>query len=190
MIVLLTTDADDAARAALLTRARELELELTPLEGSKGLAYEVLGAGRGRALELRGAPAVAEILTRRKALSGGEPLWPHFVLRLSILAILAVAALALLAVVWPPPLGSPLDGAPTITAVEWYLRPPAALVDALPSLGPVLAALFWLVLLLWPFLDRLDPARPAGRAFGLACRALAVVLLLACAALVFLGGAS
>ena len=187
MIVLLQADADRAAVEALLGRVRDLGLEAAMLDCNKGRAIEILGENRGRALALRGAPGVAEILTRRAALSGGEPLWPHFALRTGVRLLLLLAALVLLAAFFPPGLGdaahpdNPLAG----HAVEWYLRPAAGLVALAPEgdswLAGLLGLALWVVFFAWPFLDGKAVRAPAARTL------LRVLGVLVVAALVALG---
>ncbi|MHC5211104.1 MAG: hypothetical protein ACYTG2_10335 [Planctomycetota bacterium] len=168
MIVLLQTDADRATIEALMARLSDLGLEAAMLDGSKGRALEILGDDRGRALALRGAPGVREILTRRLPLEGGEPIWPHFALRLGILSLLLLTVLVLLTAWFPPGLG---DAAHPDTpraghAVEWYLRPAAGLVALAPEGAPwiagVIGFLLWGLLLVWPFLDGSSSKPSAG----------------------------
>jgi quinol-cytochrome oxidoreductase complex cytochrome b subunit len=189
MIVLLDHGLDAAGLAGFLGRARELGLDMVPLETRRGRGYEVVGAARGRALELLGTPGVAQILSRRKSLSGGEPLWPHFSLRVAILSLLLLSVLALLAVALPPPLLDPV-GTPGADepSLEWYLRPPAAVVKWSPGVGPVLAFLWWLALLILPFLDRIDASSPAGRVAIWIQRILTLALVVIVVLLMLRGG--
>jgi len=190
MIVLLQAGASRADEEALLDRIHAMGLTAVPLDGPKGRGLELVGGELGQALALRGAPAVHEILTRRTALTGGEPLWPHFALRLAIVAILCVTGLCLLAAWSPPGLGdsaridSPVEG----VAVEWFMRPAAGLLGLMPgSVRPAagLAGLLALGLLFfWPWIDR-APLCPPGRRLALRLLGLAVVL-----ALVALGWAA
>jgi len=183
MILLLRADADQAAIDDLFARLKALDLEAVVLDGLKGRAIEVVGENRGRALALRDAPAVREILTRRTGLQGGEPLWPHFMLRLGILALLLLVALLLLAAFLPPGLGdaahpdNPLVG----HGVEWYMRPAAGLVGLFPEgsrwLAGVIGLVLWGAFLSWPFLDRVPQRTAAGRAL-LAALGFAVVLMI------------
>ncbi|MHC4818006.1 MAG: hypothetical protein ACYTF8_08120, partial [Planctomycetota bacterium] len=87
MIVLLEPDTGPETVREIVRAIQELGLKAIPLREAKGNAIEVRGPQRGRALELRGTPGVQEILTRRTALTGGEPLWPHGALRLAIMAV-------------------------------------------------------------------------------------------------------
>ena len=185
MIVLLQPDADRATVEALLGRVRELGLEAAMLDSGKGRALEILGEDRGRALALRGAPGVREILTRRTALTGGEPLWPHFALRTGVRFLLLLSALVLLTAFFPPGLGdaahpdNPLAG----HQVEWYLRPAAGLVALAPQGAPWLAGAFglvlWAVFFAWPFLDGKAARAPAARTLLRALGALVVAGLVA-----------
>lgn len=190
MIVLLSPGLGQAQAAAVLARAAELGLELVPLDAGKGRAFEVVGPRRGEALGLRGVPGVAEILTRRTALTGGEPLWPHLALRVGALTLGLLGLLVLLAAFFPPGLGEAAGGEPAVGApVEWFLRLPALLVG-FDSLGAAfLAPLFWLLLAAWPFLDRLDPQSAAGKALCAGRWLVAVGLLLTVAWLAW-GGAA
>jgi len=160
MIVLLRDDVDQAAVDDLLRRVEALGLQVRALDGARGRALEVLGEGRGRALELRGAPAVREILTRRTLLVGGEPLWPHFALRVGVVLLALLGLLFLLAAFLPPGLGDAAhaDNPAAALPVEWYLRPFAGLCALLPEaarpLAGVTGLLLFLAFLLWPFLDR------------------------------------
>lgn len=180
MIVLLCHDLDAAGVDEFLLRARELELDVVPLEAGRGRAYEVVGDSRSGALELLGTPGVEQILSRRKRLTSGEPLWPHFAMRICILGLVLISVLALLAVLFPPPLldrvGTPTTDAPVL---EWYLRPPAAIVGWLPRAGPLIVSLLWIMLLLLPFMDRLDARSRTGRVVILGQRILTVALVLA-----------
>lgn len=185
MIILLESDADLAAVRVLVQRLEDLGLRAVPLEGLKGRALEVSGPEVGRALQLRSASGVREILTRRTALTGGDPLWPHTALRAAILAVLLLVALALLVAYLPPGLGDRAEGGSFQDAggVEWYLRPLAALRGAFPErlqvAGGGLLALAWLALLLWPFLDRADGSTPRGRALVRLVRGAGLLLALA-----------
>ena len=193
MIVLLEPDAGPEAVREVVSAIEELGLQAVPLGDAKGHALEVIGSDRGRALELRGAPGVQEILTRRTALAGGEPLWPHGALRLAILAVPLLVVILLLSVLFPPPLGDRVDPAATDgpRVVEWYLRPVTAVLDAFPAgagfLGSVIVALYWILLFLWPFVDRADPTTPRGRKVALAVRVMgaAVIVLLVVLVLVW-----
>ncbi|MCB9898574.1 MAG: hypothetical protein H6825_11260 [Planctomycetes bacterium] len=187
MMVLLHDGVDQATVDAVIARAEELGLSVAPVEGRRGRALAVSGPELGRALALRGTPGVAEILTRRTALAGGEPLWPHFVLRVTTLFLLLLATLALLAGFLPPGLGDDggavRDHAPTVTT-EWYLRAPSAIDDRLGSTGLLLLGLLWAALLFMPLVDRFDAQTPAGRTGALAVRVLGLAVV---AALVLLG---
>jgi len=192
VIVLLEPDASPETVREVVRAIQELGLKAIPLHEAKGNALEVLGAERGRALELRGTPGVQEILTRRTALTGGEPLWPHGALRLSIMALPLLVIILLLSVFFPPALGDRVD--PTADGprvVEWYLRPVTALLDLFPTdasfVGSLIIALYWILFFVWPFVDRADPGTPRGRKTALAIRAMgaAVILLLVVLVLVW-----
>lgn len=177
MIVLLRPDADAAAAEGVAQALRRLGLDPVPLDDVRGRAFEVGGDPTGRVLELRRIPGVEEVLTRRTPLEGGEPLWPHFALRLASVALVLLAVLLLLSAFTPPALGDravPDDGASR--AVEWYLRPLAGLLARFPGAGRPLVGLFWLLFFLWPFLDRADPATPGGRRLVLAMRVMGAAL--------------
>ena len=165
MIVLVRADADADAVGELVKSVREMGLEVVPLDERKGHGFEVVGSDRGRVLDLRDAPAVDVILTRRTGLTGGEPLWPHFVLRLSILCLLLLVALVLLSAFLPTGLSDRLPkGA---QQAEWFLRPLAGFLSLFPpnlrGVGGTLILLYWVSFILWPFLDRADPRTPRGR---------------------------
>lgn len=193
MIVLLEPDAGPEAVREVIAAIEDLGLQAVPLGDARGNALEVVGADRGRALELRGTPGVQEILTRRTALTGGEPLWPHGALRLAILALPLVVVILLLSVLSPPPLGDRVDpgatGGPPV--VEWYLRPVTAVLDAFPAgaglLGSGIVALYVILVFFWPFVDRADATTPRGRKIALAVRVMgaAVIALLVVLVLVW-----
>lgn len=183
MIVLLEPGSGPETQREVVKAIEALGLQAVPLGEAKGNALEVIGAERGLALELRGTPGVQEILTRRTALTGGEPLWPHGALRLAIMAVPLVIVILLLSVLFPPPLGDHAgpatgDGQPV---VEWYLRPVTAVLDLFPAgasfLGAVVIALYWILLFVWPFVDRADPQGPRGRKIALAIRVMGAALI-------------
>jgi hypothetical protein len=185
MILLIRHDATEAQVAAIGKSIADRGLRLIPLEGEKGRAFEVEGESLGGVLSLRTAPGVAEVLTRRRSLAAGEPLWPHFALRLGALLLLLLALLVLLAAFLPIGL-SDVAGTPgPSVAVEWYLRPLAGFVGLFPErlqwLGGLLLFAFWAGLFAWPFLDRALPPRHAVllvRVLGIAMLLLAVALAL------------
>lgn len=185
MIVLLEPDAGPETVREIVRAIQELGLKAIPLREAKGNAIEVRGPQRGRALELRGTPGVQEILTRRTALTGGEPLWPHGALRLAIMAVPLLVIILLLSVLFPPALGDPVDpAAEGPRVVEWYLRPVTALLDLFPGestfVGSLIVALYWVLFFVWPFVDRVQPGTQRGRYTALAIRVMgaAVILLL------------
>jgi len=168
MIVLVRKDADADAVESLVKSIQALGLDVVPLDERKGRGFEVVGGDRGSVLELRDSPAVDEILTRRMALHGGEPLWPHFALRVGVLFLLLLIALVLLSAFAPPGLSDrALHGSAAPEQVEWFLRPLAGLSDLFPArLSAVWGSLFlayWLAFIFWPFLDRSDKTTPSGR---------------------------
>jgi len=183
MILLVRHDATAAQLAAIEQRVSELGLRLVPLDGEKGRAFEVEGERLGGMLELRHSPGVAEILTRRRSLTGGEPVWPHFALRIGALSLVLLALLVLLAAYVPVGLADVAGTPGDPVAVEWYLRPLAGFLDLLPRglpwLGGLLLLAFWVGLFAWPFLDR---ALGAKRAV-LLVRVLGVAMILLAAAL-------
>lgn len=193
MIVLLEPDAGPEAVREVVRAIEELGLQAVPLQDAKGHALEVIGAERGRALDLRDTPGVQAILTRRTALTGGEPLWPHGALRLVIMALPLVVVILLLSVFFPPPLADRAEPAAAAgpRVVEWYLRPVTAVLDVFPSgasfVGSVVIALYWILFFVWPFVDRADPGTPRGRKTALAIRAMgaAVIVLLVVLVLVW-----
>lgn len=162
MIVLLKHDADADTIRDLTASIRALGLEVAPIDHAKGRAYEVLGSDRGRVLQLSNAPGVEVILTRRTALDGGEPLWPHFALRVSVVALSVFVVLILLSAMFPPGFGDRAEAnGPVDETVEWYLRPLAGFLRHLPKIGGVLVLLLWIAFTLWPFLDRARTRRSA-----------------------------
>jgi quinol-cytochrome oxidoreductase complex cytochrome b subunit len=192
VIVLLEPGAGPETVREVVRAIEELGLEAVPLHEAKGNAFEVLGAQRGRALELRGKPGVQEILTRRTALTGGEPLWPHGALRLAIMAMPLLVIILLLSVLFPPALGDPVDpAADGPRVVEWYLRPVTALLDMFPTdasfVGSLIIALYWILFLVWPFVDRVQPGTRRGHYTALSIRVMgaAVIVLLVVLVLVW-----
>lgn len=171
MIVLLQEGARPEDVERLTKAIRELGLDAVPLDAERGRALEVLGGDPGRVLGLGGEPAVDTILTRRTALMGGEPLWPHTALRVGILAILLFVALLLLSAFLPAGLGdapaTALADGDSPPAVEWYLRPLAWICgmtgESGQRIGGTLVLLFWLGIFLLPFLDRGSGKTPSGR---------------------------
>jgi hypothetical protein len=179
MILLLKHDATDAAVRELTDRVAELGLSTAPLDGGRGRALEVVGDDPSRVLGLRGLAAVEEVLTRRTPLKGGEPVWPHFTLRVIMLALGLLVTLALLSGFLPPGLGDRTKGLVPSGPPEWYLRPLFGLLNLVgPAFTRVLAGLFWVLFFAWPFLDRTET--PKGRllirAMGIALLALLVAL--------------
>jgi len=192
VIVLLEPDAGPETVREVVRAIQELGLKAIPLREAKGNAIEVRGAERGRALELRGKPGVQEILTRRTALTGGEPVWPHGALRLAIMAVPLLVIILLLSVLFPPALGDAVDpAADGARVVEWYLRPVTALLDSFPTdasfVGSLIIALYWILFFVWPFVDRADPGTPRGRKTALAIRVMgaAVIVLVVVLVLVW-----
>lgn len=183
MIVLVEPDASPDTVREVVRAIQELGLEAAPLHEAKGNAFEVLGAQRGRALELRGTPGVQEILTRRTALTGGEPLWPHGALRLAIMAVPLLVIILLLSVLFPPALGDRVDpAAEGPRVVEWYLRPVTALLDLFPGesafVGSLIVALYWILFFVWPFVDRVQPGTRRGRYATLSIRVMGAAVIL------------
>ena len=193
MIILLDHAARPDEVQGLTEAIRALGLDAVPLQDTRGRALEVLGGDPGRVLELADAPGVASILTRRTALEGGEPLWPHVAIRVAILAVLLFVALMLLSAFLPPGLGDPAGsetGALDPTHdVEWYLRPLAWVYrlsgDVGRRVGGTAVLLFWVVLFLLPWIDRGKLDRPRGqwvnrivRGLGFAVLAMFVLLAL------------
>jgi quinol-cytochrome oxidoreductase complex cytochrome b subunit len=188
MIILLRSDASDADVRDVTEAVRALGLGTAPLDDVRGSALEIVGPDPSRVLGLRGHRGIAEILTRRTPLAGGEPIWPHFALRLAILALLLLSAIALLSAFAPPGLDDRANPAlaPGPPLVEWYLRPLEGLVRlAGPVSARVIVACFWILFFAWPFLDRADPATPRGRRTLLALRLLGIALLALLVALGF-----
>lgn len=189
MIVLLEPGCGEELARQVAGRLAALGLQVTPLEGPRGRALEVDGPDVGRALALRGAPGVRAVLSRRTPLEGGEPLWPHVALRVALLALALLLVLLALLVAWPPGLGDEAHPDTVLQAQppEWYLRPAAVALEAAGEAGRraagVALAAAWLLLLLWPFVDRADEGTPRGRAIARAVRLGGALLLLAWIAL-------
>jgi hypothetical protein len=183
MIVLLTHDATPEVAHAIADRIRAFGLQAVPLDDAKGRAFEVLGDERGQVLTLVGQPGVREILTRRVPLTGGEPLWPHFALRVGILAVLVISSLLLLTAYVPPGLGDPATGASRVDApLEWYLRAPDVLIGRLPSslrgVGGAVILVLGLGILFVPWLDRKLSGAGRGAAVGTGLRVAGAAVLL------------
>ena len=177
MILLLKHGATDAAIREVQDRVRELGLSTAPLDGARGRAFEVIGSDPSRVLGLRGLAAIEEILTRRTPLKGGEPVWPHFSLRVLILVLLLLSALALLCGFFPVGLGDRNAGTGE-AIVEWYLRTLAGLHVILGGGARIATALFWILFFVWPFLDRTEAprARLLLKVMGVALIALLIAL--------------
>ncbi|MFV1959938.1 MAG: hypothetical protein ACC662_11070, partial [Planctomycetota bacterium] len=160
MIVLLKRDASPDVVARLMERIRDEGLEVVPLQEGGDRAFEVVGAERGRVLPLAGAEGVEAILTRRTPLHGGEPLWPHFTIRVTILALVLLSVLLIMAAFLPSGLGDAAQaaGGSPAAGMPWYLRPLAWLYGLFPPslhwLSGTLVLLFWAGLFFLPFLDR------------------------------------
>ncbi len=182
MIVLLEPSATPQAVKAIADRIREMGLEAIPLDDAKGRAFEVVGDQRGRVFALAGEEGVQEILSRRFPPKGaGEPLWPHFMLRVGILGVLLVSALLLLTVFLPPGLSDAVEKAGGPPApVEWYLRPTEGLFRFLTGLprwvGGTFVLVFGFVFLLLPWIDRGGESR-RERLVALAIRTLGLAVL-------------
>jgi hypothetical protein len=159
MILLLKHDATEASIREVKERVSELGLSSAPLDDGRGRALEVVGADPSRVLGLRGLPAIEEILTRRTPLEGGEPIWPHFSLRVLILVLLVLAVLSLLSAFLPVGLGDRAGGSPAPPLVEWYLRPLAGLRAILGGGTRIATGVFWVLFFAWPFLDRAETPR-------------------------------
>jgi hypothetical protein len=160
MILLLKHDATDASVRELKEAVQALGLSTAPLDDGRGRALEIVGADPSRVLGLRGLAAIEEILTRRTPLAGGEPIWPHFTLRLAIVTLLLLALLSILSGYVPTGLGDRATVAAPPGPPEWYLRPMVGLRDLLGPFARPATALFWILFFAWPFLDRGDsPAR-------------------------------
>lgn len=182
MIVLLQPTVSAEGAHAIAERIRALGLQVIPLDDAKGRALEVLGEERGKVLTLD-EPGIREVLTRRVPLVGGEPVWPHFALRLGILAILVVSTLLVLTAFLPPGLGDPATHERAAAApLEWYLRPAGALLARTPGslgwIGGTAILALGLVLLFLPWIDRGDASKPRDRAVAQGVRAAATIVLL------------
>lgn len=183
MIVLLKPGTTPEVAHAIADKIRGFGLQAVPLDDAKGRAFEVLGEERGQVLTLVGEPGVLEVLTRRVPLTGGEPLWPHFALRVGILAVLVVSLLLLLTAFVPPGLGDPASGATRVDApLEWYLRAPEVLLGGLPGslrvVGGGLILLLGLGILFLPWIDRKLSGAGRGATVGAGLRVAGAALLL------------
>lgn len=192
MIVLLRQDATPEAIRAVVQAVKDMGLDVIALDEVKGRAYEVVGGDPSRVLSLAGAPGIEEILTRRTPLEGGEPLWPHFALRLGVLTLLLLVALVLLSAFFSVGLADPVDmavAAPRVHA-EWFLRPLEGFLGLLPAglqtVGGLAVALACAALLAWPWIDRADESLPAGKRQAMALRAVGAVIVVVLVALGFL----
>lgn len=108
-----------------------------------------------------------------RLVAGGEPFFPHHVLREALVVNVVIALLLACALLWPPDLGdeaNPFETPPGVKP-EWYFLPFYQLQKYVPprvlglpgnAVGSMLAPLPFLALLLLPFLDR-SPARRARR---------------------------
>ncbi|HET6201949.1 MAG TPA: cytochrome bc complex cytochrome b subunit [Planctomycetota bacterium] len=128
---------------------------------------------------------------------GGEPFFPHHVLREAFVVNLALALLFLLAILAPAGLGPKADPLETPPGVkpEWYFLPVYQLQKYMPAtvlgvegrtLGFLLANLPPLLLLALPFLDRAPARRPSRRKGAMALALLAAFLAFALGILGFL----
>ena len=157
MILLLRADASDEQVADLRARLDEFGFESSRLDDIRGRALEAHGEHGDELLALRDHPAVESLLANEAAPAAEERLWPHGALQISILLVLLLALLLALTAVAPAGLSdrAELDSQPPDGAVEWYLRPLAAFLHAVPApIGGIAVLLFWAGLLLWPFIDR------------------------------------
>lgn len=180
MILLLKHDATETSIREVRDAVQALGLSTTPLDDGRGHALEVVGADPSRVLGLRGLAAIEEILTRRTPLKGGEPLWPHFSLRVLILFLLLLAVLSLLSAFAPVGLGDRASAIQTPDPpVEWYLRPLLGLRGLVGiTAARVVTALFWILFFTWPFLDRTTTPRHRQlvKVMGLAILVLLIAL--------------
>jgi len=166
MIILLEPNVPAETHRKLVERVRSLDLDVVPLELGARRALEIVGSDPSRVLGLADADGVLEILTRRTPLVSGEPIWPHFTIRVLIATLLLIVLLALLTAFFPPGLGDRATATPPADApsVEWYLRPLEVLLHKLPAaIGGWVVLLFWLGLFLLPFLDRADTSTARGQ---------------------------
>jgi quinol-cytochrome oxidoreductase complex cytochrome b subunit len=192
VIVLLRPDATPEAIRGVVQAVKDLGLDVIALDEVKGRAFEVVGGDPSRVLALAGAPGIEEILTRRTPLEGGEPLWPHFALRLGIASLLLLVALVMFSAFRTVGLGDPVDAAATAPRVrsEWFLRPLEGFLGLFPAglqtVAGLVVALACVVLAAWPFLDRADEASPAGKRRATALRVVGAAVLVGLLALGFL----
>ncbi len=188
MILLLRDDATPEAVRGVAQAVRDLGLDVVPLDEAKGKAFEVVGGDPSRVLALAGIPGLREILTRRTPLAGGEPVFPHFLLRVGVAILLILVLLGVLSAFFPAGLSDPATaGRATGAHVEWYMRPLEGLLEMVPAAlrgaAGALVAIFCLLVLAWPFLDRIDVSTAAGRRAALLARAGGAVVLAALLAL-------
>ncbi|RME39853.1 MAG: cytochrome bc complex cytochrome b subunit [Planctomycetota bacterium] len=121
----------------------------------------------------------------------GIPFYPVHVTKEGVVIVLLFAVLVTLAVVWPWDIGDPADplNTPEHIKPEWYFLPSYQLLKYFEGpLGAVLGifacSVPFLLLLLWPFLDRSKERHPRKRPFAVG---LGLVGVLAALVLGYLG---
>lgn len=115
---------------------------------------------------------------------GGEPFFPHHVLKDLTTIYLVMGVLTSLAILYPAHLGVPADPLSTPAGIkpEWYFLPAYQLLKYVPeAIGVLVPPLLFGLLFLLPFLlDRSEERHPRGRlrAIGIGGCVLALVILL------------
>jgi len=112
---------------------------------------------------------------------GGHPFVPYHLLKDLAAVWVGLGVLCTLALLWPSPVGEPAD--PLVTPLgikpDWYFLPPYQLLKYVPeAVGVLIPPLFFLLLLLLPFLDRSPERHPRGRSRAMAAGVLVAACLL------------
>lgn len=142
---------------------------------------------------LAGLVAVHILLVRIHGLSpldpvGSEPVlsdktglrfYPDHVAKESVVFMVFFTLLVLIVFLLPPELGEKADAyrSPEAVKPEWYFLPTYQLLKYLPKiLGIFVSVLPFVLLLLWPFLDRMPARRPSKRPWSVTLGTGALVL--------------
>jgi ubiquinol-cytochrome c reductase cytochrome b subunit len=125
--------------------------------------------------------ATMERVGEEKPLEPGTaiPFFPHHVLKEAVVFCVLIGALVTLVVLWPVELGEKADPYVTPEGIkpEWYFLPTYQLLKYFPkTLGLFVSVIPWLVLLLWPFLDRSRERHPRKRPVAVTVGIVALVL--------------
>lgn len=125
--------------------------------------------------------ATMERVGEEKPLDPGKAIlfFPHHVLKEGVIFCVLIGALVTLVVLWPVHLGEKADPFVTPEGIkpEWYFLPTYQLLKYFPkTLGLFVSVIPWLLLLLWPFLDRSRERHPARRPIAVSIGVLGLVL--------------